>query len=87
MRRNDPERCTGTLNLLAKLAIEAEAAASSESLLGIEGAAAESYFSRFGNMLKAGGKEFSFADRNRRPQKIPSTPSSPTPTASWSKIY
>ena len=71
MRRNDPERCAGTLNLLAKLAIEAEAAASSESLLGIEGAAAESYFSRFGNMLKAGGKEFSFADRNRRPPKDP----------------
>jgi CRISPR-associated protein Cas1 len=33
--------------------------------------AAESYFSRFGNMLKAGGKEFSFADRNRRPPKDP----------------
>ena len=56
---------------MAKLAAEAEAASSSESLLGIEGAAAECYFSRFANLLKEGGKDFSFTDRNRRPPKDP----------------
>jgi CRISPR-associated protein Cas1 len=71
MRRNDPERSTSSLNLMAKLAVEAEAASSSQSLLGIEGAAAECYFSRFANMLKEGGKDFSFTDRNRRPPKDP----------------
>jgi len=71
MRRNDPERSTSSLNLMAKLAAEAEAASSSQSLLGIEGAAAECYFSRFANLLKEGGKDFSFTDRNRRPPKDP----------------
>ncbi len=71
MRRNDPERSTSSLSLMAKLAAEAEAASSSQSLLGIEGAAAECYFSRFANMLKQGGKDFSFTDRNRRPPKDP----------------
>ena len=71
MRRNDPERSTSSLDLMAKLAAEAEAASSSQSLLGIEGAAAECYFSRFANLLKEGGKDFSFTDRNRRPPKDP----------------
>lgn len=71
LRRNDPERSTSSLGLLAKLAAEAQAAPSSQSLLGIEGAAAECYFSRFANMFKQGGKDFSFADRNRRPPKDP----------------
>jgi CRISPR-associated protein Cas1 len=59
------------MDLLAKLAGDAEAASNSESLLGIEGAAAGCYFSRFENMLKAGGKDFSFIDRNRRPPRDP----------------
>ena len=71
MRRNDQMACTSSLNLLAKLARDAEVASSSESLLGIEGAAAECYFSRFANLLKEGGKDFSFEDRNRRPPKDP----------------
>ena len=71
MRRNDQNRSTSSLNLLAKLADDAETASSSESLLGIEGAAAECYFSRFANLLKEGGKDFSFEDRNRRPPKDP----------------
>lgn len=71
MRRNDSERSESSLNLMAKLAAEAQEASSSESLLGIEGAAAECYFSRFPNLLKEGGKDFSFADRNRRPPKDP----------------
>ena len=71
MRRNDSKRCTSSLDLMARLAAEAQAASSSESLLGIEGAAAECYFSRFANLLKEGGKDFSFTDRNRRPPKDP----------------
>jgi CRISP-associated protein Cas1 len=71
LRRNDPERSSSSLDLMAKLVAEAEAATNSQSLLGIEGAAAECYFSRFANMLKEGGKEFSFTDRNRRPPKDP----------------
>jgi CRISPR-associated protein Cas1 len=71
MRRNDSKRCTSSLDLMAKLAAKAEVASSSESLLGIEGAAAECYFSRFANLLKEGGKDFSFTDRNRRPPKDP----------------
>lgn len=71
MRRNDPERSRDSLDLLARLANNAEKASSSESLLGIEGAAAECYFSRFANLLKEGGKGFSFKDRNRRPPKDP----------------
>ena len=71
MRRNDQERSQSSMDLLAKLAGDAEKASNSESLLGIEGAAAECYFSRFENMLKAGGKDFSFTDRNRRPPRDP----------------
>ncbi|MCK9565843.1 MAG: CRISPR-associated endonuclease Cas1 [Methanothrix sp.] len=71
MRRNDLKRSTSSLDLMAKLAAEAEEASSSQSLLGIEGAAAECYFSRFANLLKEGGKDFSFTDRNRRPPKDP----------------
>lgn len=71
MRRNNQTRSPSTLGLLAKLAAEAEEASSSESLLGIEGAAAECYFSRFADLLKEGGKDFSFTDRNRRPPRDP----------------
>ncbi|MCK9441817.1 MAG: CRISPR-associated endonuclease Cas1 [Methanothrix sp.] len=56
---------------MAKLTAQAQTASSSQSLLGIEGAAAECYFSRFANLLKEGGKDFSFTDRNRRPPKDP----------------
>lgn len=53
LRRNDPEISKDLLDLMAKLIREAQEAKSSESLLGIEGAAAEAYFSRFENLLKA----------------------------------
>ncbi|MDQ1313694.1 MAG: CRISP-associated protein Cas1 [Euryarchaeota archaeon] len=71
LRRNDPTNCNSNLNRLSKLAKDAEVASSIESLLGIEGAAAECYFSCFSNLLKEGGKDFSFQDRNRRPPKDP----------------
>jgi CRISPR-associated protein Cas1 len=71
IRRNDPGRSKDSLDLLAKLASDAEEASSSECLLGIEGAAAETYFSRFDNLLKAEDSGFSFENRNRRPPKDP----------------
>jgi CRISPR/Cas system-associated endonuclease Cas1 len=51
VRRNDPEAPRELLALMARLAKDAEEASSSESLLGIEGAAAEAYFSRFDHLL------------------------------------
>jgi CRISP-associated protein Cas1 len=71
IRRNDPERSKDSLDLLAKLASDAEEASSSEKLLGIEGAAAETYFSRLDKLLKREGRGFSFKNRNRRPPKDP----------------
>ncbi len=71
LRRNCAGDCRYDLDLLAKLAGDAGKAKSSESLLGIEGAAAECYFSRFAGMLKAAGKDFSFTERNRRPPRDP----------------
>lgn len=56
---------------MARLARDAEDASSSESLLGIEGAAAEAYFSRFDHLLKTGANGFSFENRNKRPPKDP----------------
>ena len=50
LRRNDPGAPRELLALMAKLAKDAEDASSSESLLGIEGAAAEAYFSRFDHL-------------------------------------
>jgi CRISPR-associated protein Cas1 len=71
LRRNNPGVGADSLALLAKLAAQAHEASASESLLGIEGAAAECYFSQFSGMLKSGGTDFSFADRNRRPPEDP----------------
>ena len=71
LRRNNPGVGTDSLRLLAGLAAGAESASNSMSLLGIEGAAAECYFSNFAGMLKEGGRDFSFLDRNRRPPKDP----------------
>ncbi|HPT20092.1 MAG TPA: CRISPR-associated endonuclease Cas1 [Methanothrix sp.] len=56
LRRNCSENCKSDLDLLAKLAVDADRAESSESLQGIEGAAGQCYFSKFSGMLKPGGK-------------------------------
>ena len=71
VRRNDPGASREMLTLMAKLAKDAAGASSSESLLGIEGAAAEAYFSRFDHLLKTGTQDFSFENRNKRPPKDP----------------
>ena len=59
------------LESLATLAKDAENASSRQSLLGIEGAAAAAYFSRFGSLLKADPGDFSFEGRNKRPPRDP----------------
>lgn len=71
IRRNDPVPPKKVLTSLKRLAGEAEVAESAESLLGIEGAAAQIYFSRFNNLLKSGEVYFSFENRNKRPPKDP----------------
>jgi len=71
IRRNDPGPPKKVLTSLNRLAGEAEVAESAESLLGIEGAAAQIYFSRFNNLLKSGDIGFLFENRNKRPPKDP----------------
>lgn len=76
LRRNHAERPEGALETLARLAEEARAAGSMESLLGIEGTAARVYFSQFKGMLKPpqageGALAFDFEGRNRRPPRDP----------------
>lgn len=71
LRRNDPVVPPEVLESLARLSKDAEVALSMESLLGIEGAAALEYFSRFSSMLKPKASEFAFQDRNKRPPRDP----------------
>lgn len=70
LRRNDKEALRKTLNQLKHLAEDVEGVESVERLLGIEGAAAQIYFSRFDNLLKK-ESAFSFENRNKRPPKDP----------------
>jgi len=70
VRRNDRDPDQKTLDLLDRLSRDAKKASSIEKLLGVEGAAAEAYFSRFDYMLK-GGHGFSFQKRNKRPPLDP----------------
>lgn len=73
VRRNDPDaqKSKEVLSALNRLARGAEVAENVESLLGIEGAAAQAYFSRFDGLLKAQAGSFSFENRNKRPPKDP----------------
>jgi CRISPR-associated protein Cas1 len=71
LRGNDPEGRIKVLESLANLAKDAENASSRQSLLGIEGAAAAAYFSRFCSLLKADQEIFSFEGRNKRPPRDP----------------
>jgi CRISPR-associated protein Cas1 len=74
LRRNHPEEPSATLAEMARLAESAEKAATVETLLGIEGAAARAYFSRFGDLLQGadpGCKSFDFNGRSRRPPTDP----------------
>ena len=71
LRRNHSHPPAAILSELDRLAERAEAASSLDNLLGIEGAAARTYFSEFSGMIKAGSLEFDFNGRNRRPPRDP----------------
>ena len=72
LMRNSREPVEAAVGQLKELAAKAADADSIESLLGIEGAAARSYFGAFSSMLKDDRLgTFDFAGRNRRPPRDP----------------
>jgi len=75
MRRNAEDVPLQTIDMLRRLAEEAEGCDSTESLLGLEGTAARVYFENFPRLLKRpdddGNLAFDFAGRNRRPPRDP----------------
>ena len=71
MRRNHREPPPSILTELNRLADRALTAPSLETLLGIEGAAARTYFSEFRGMVKNESLDFDFRGRNRRPPRDP----------------
>ncbi len=71
MRRNHQQAPTAILAELDRLAGRAQSASSSDTLLGIEGAAARTYFSEFQGMIKTESLGFDFHGRNRRPPRDP----------------
>ena len=71
LRRNHKEPPPAVLVELDRLAERARAAASLDSLLGIEGAAARTYFSEFPGMIKSDSLAFEFRGGNRRPPRDP----------------
>ena len=71
LRRNHREPKPSILRELNRLADRALMAPSLETLLGIEGAAARTYFSEFRGMIKNESLDFDFRGRNRRPPRDP----------------
>ena len=71
LRRNHREPPPSILPELNRLAERALTAPSLETLLGIEGAAARTYFSEFRGMIKTESLGFDFRGRNRRPPRDP----------------
>lgn len=74
LRRNHENPSAVTLSELKQLARKARHAESLESLLGIEGTAARSYFKDFSGMLKGDARlcgDFDLGGRNRRPPRDP----------------
>jgi CRISPR-associated protein Cas1 len=74
LRRNHPGDPAAALAELARLAEAAEKAGSVETLLGLEGAAARTYFAHFGELLQGGDpgcRSFDFNGRSRRPPTDP----------------
>ena len=70
LRRHLTEDETGILPSLAEFRQRAERAASAETLLGLEGMAAKTYFAGLFALLN-GRHDFDVNDRNRRPPKDP----------------
>ena len=75
LRRNHSGGIDAALNEMARLAKLSSEVPDAETLLGMEGAAANVYFSNFAGMIKSAegekGPEFDFTERNRRPPKDP----------------
>ena len=73
LRRNASPTPADALNDLAERACQAENADSIQSLLGVEGNAAKTYFGHFARMLKgdALSTQWEFDKRNRRPPRDP----------------
>ncbi|MGH9345911.1 MAG: CRISPR-associated endonuclease Cas4g/Cas1g [Vicinamibacterales bacterium] len=75
LQRNHVEPPARAIEALRRLARQALDAGELESLLGIEGTAAHSYFGHFGGMLKVEDERerpaFDFTRRNRRPPRDP----------------
>lgn len=70
LRRHVEEDSQGLLEQLAEFAEKAGRAASAETLLGLEGMAAKTYFAGFAGLLQ-GGEAFNIEGRNRRPPRDP----------------
>ena len=71
LRRNHPDAPARALREIARLARNARNVASSQTLLGIEGAAARVYFANFGAMIRSERNDFDFRVRSRRPPRDP----------------
>ncbi len=71
LRRNHRDPPASTLAELDRLAERAKTAPSLDTLLGIEGAAARTYFSEFPGLIKNDSLDFDFRGRNRRPPRDP----------------
>lgn len=72
LRRNHEKPDPVSLSEMKQLARKARAAGSLESLLGIEGTAARTYFREFSGMLKGQSVgDFDLEGRNRRPPRDP----------------
>jgi CRISPR-associated protein Cas1 len=79
LQRNHIEPKKSSLGVMKAMAERAERADNLESLLGIEGTAARTYFEEFAGMIKPGddtepsasGFSFDFEGRNRRPPRDP----------------
>lgn len=77
LQRNHVDPPAVALNQLKRLAQHAADAGEIETLLGIEGSAARTYFEHFGGMVKVGDEakptpmNFDFNGRNRRPPRDP----------------
>lgn len=73
LRRNAKELPNESLVFLREMRRKSQSAANLQELLGMEGAAAREYFSKFATMFKQTGEQpaFDFTTRNRRPPKDP----------------
>lgn len=73
LRRNGGDAAQDAVTRLRSLAAEVPKVTDEESLLGVEGTAAATYFAHFGSLLKppSGAAVFDFETRNRRPPQDP----------------